>query len=239
MNRPVYTHLLLATLFLLGLFAASGGLVACVPTPTPALPTATPTPVLPTPTPTPALPEGWVEHVAGDLTIWLPEAWEVLDISESDLQTIFADFEKNNPELAKIIGSAEALKGVSIWAFNTDSQAPGFIDNLNIRRTPLNGQPINDTQKDVLEPILAQYAQIGFQVSDSKADLEIGSQPAVRITYTFGMTGGDGKPITAEGQQYIVVTASDLWILSYTAGPGQRVRLEPVIEQSAQSFRAK
>jgi hypothetical protein len=225
--RPLVVILLLA-----------GLLAACTPTPAPVTPTATPPPTA-TPLPVTPTPAGWVQHQTADLTIWLPDTWEVLEVTQADLESIYADFQKNNPELATVIGSAEALKGVSLWAFNTASKSPGFTDNLNIRRTPLGGQQVTDMQKEILDPVLAQYKQLGFNVSDSKGDLKIGDQPAARIAYTFEMAGGDGQPMKAEGQQYVVATATDLWILSFTAGPGQSAALAPVIEQIAQSFRAK
>jgi hypothetical protein len=76
-------------------------------------------------------------------------------------------------------------------------------------------------------------------IGESKADLKIGDQPAAAISYTFPIVAGDGKSISADGRQYLVLTQSDLWILSYTLGPGQAAALAPSVEQSAQSFRAK
>ena len=73
----------------------------------------------------------------------------MLALSQGDLQAVFADFQKTNPELAKIIGSAEALQGVALWAFKTGgADAAGgnatFADNLNIRRSPLGDEKITD-----------------------------------------------------------------------------------------------
>lgn len=219
------------------LLLLAGLLAACTPTPKPVTPTSAPPTATSLPvTPTPA---GWVQHQTAELTIWLPEKWEVLEVTQADLESIFADFQERNPELAGAIGSAEALQGVSLWAFNTASKDPAFTDNLNIRRTPLGGQKVTDMQREILEPVLAQYEQLGFEVSESQGDLKIGDQPAARILYTFAMVGGDGQPVRAEGQQYIIATASDLWILSFTAGPGQSAALTPTIEQIALSFRAK
>ncbi|MCX6032671.1 MAG: hypothetical protein NT169_25720 [Chloroflexi bacterium] len=207
-------------------------LLAACPTPTPT----PPSPTAPAPSPTP---EGWARHETPGLVIWLPKTWEILDTEKSDPQTVFAEFQKNNPQLAAVIGSADALKGVSLWAFNRpDSATATLVDNLNIRRVSLEGQPSTNIQA-VLDQVLIQYRQLGFIISESKADLKIGDQPAAAIRYTFPIIAGDGKSISADGRQYLVLTQSDLWILSYTIGPGQAAALAPVIEQSAQSFRAK
>ena len=83
-------------------------------TPTPIPATATPTAIPATPTP-----DGWVQHQSGDVTISLPRDWDVLELGKADLQTVFAEFQQSNPELAKVIGSADALQGVALWAFRT------------------------------------------------------------------------------------------------------------------------
>jgi hypothetical protein len=124
-------------------------LLAACPGPTPM-----PTPALPTPPPPSPTPEGWIGHETAELTIWLPKTWETLDVEKNDPQALFAGFQKNNPQLAAVIGSADALKGVSLWAFNRPSGASAtFTDNLNIRRAPLEGQPATDIQA-ILDQVL-------------------------------------------------------------------------------------
>ena len=85
-------------------------------------------------------PDGWVLHQSGDVTISLPRDWDVLELGEADLQTVFAGFQRSNPELAKVIGSADALQGVAMWAFKTGAAYAVFVDNLNIRRSAWRGE---------------------------------------------------------------------------------------------------
>lgn len=195
-------------------------------------PTVTPAPQTPTP-------DGWLKHETADLVIWLPKSWEVLKLGQADLNAVFAEFQKTNPQLARLIGSADALQGVSLWAFNRPATADATtVDNLNIRRAPLAGQPTASLQQ-VVEQVLLQYRQLGFTVGETRTDLQIGGQPAARIAFSFPMTGPDGRPTVAENRQYLIVTGTDLWVLSYAASPGQIGVLASVFEQSAQSFRAK
>jgi hypothetical protein len=219
-------------------------LAACPgPTPTPLpLPTQPPPPTLPAPptvaAPSPA-PDDFRVHETARLVIRLPKNWEALDVEKSDLQAVFAEFQKNNPQLAAVVGSADALRGVALWAFSRPAgDGTGFVDNLNIRRVSLAGQPAPSIQA-LLDQVLGQYRQLGFVIGESKADLKIGAQPAAIISYIFPMVGADGKTISADGRQYLVLTTSDLWILSYTLGPGQAALLAPMVEESAQSFRVK
>lgn len=196
----------------------------------------------PTPTATPAptaTPDtGWVEHTTGDMAISLPKEWEVLELGSSDIETLFAEFQRTNPELAKIIGSAEALQGVSLWAFNRTDPDATFVDNLNIRRSALEGQKIEKMQ-DVVDAVVGQYKQIGFEVTQTQADLRVGELPAAQLAYQFEVTGSDGQPAKVTGHQYLVASATDLWILSYSAAPDNDAVLAPIFEKSAMSFRLK
>jgi hypothetical protein len=228
---------------ILGVALITALLLTGCPAPTPATPAA-PTVVPatpPPPTPTTPAPDGWTEHQSGDVTISLPADWEVLALSQGDLQAVFADFQKANPELAKIIGSAEALQGVALWAFKradgVDADAD-FADNLNIRRSPLGGQKITD-MTDVTPAILDQYRKLGFELGATENDLQIGSYPAAHIAFSYPVILSDGASAKLSGDQYLVATPTDLWILSYSAGPGNEDALKPVFEQSAQSFRVK
>jgi hypothetical protein len=198
-------------------------------------------PATPTPTTVPAAPtpDGWTEHQSGDVTISLPADWEVLALSQGDLQAVFADFQKTNPELAKIIGSAEALQGVALWAFKTAGGTDSaFADNLNIRRSPLGGQKITD-MADVTPAILDQYRKLLYESATTETDLQIGGHPAAHIAFSYPVTLPDGTSAKLNGNQYLVATPTDLWILSYSAGPGNEDALKPVFERSAASFRAK
>jgi hypothetical protein len=212
-------------------------LLAGCPAPVPSTPTAVPATPTPTPNPNTPVPAGWTEHPVGDVTIGLPTDWEVLAFSQDDLQTIFADFQKTNPELAKIIGSAEALQGVTLWAFKTGGDT-AFTDNLNIRRSPLSGQKIT-SMSNVTSAILDQYRQLGFEVEATETDRQIGGHPAAHIAYSYPVVLSDGTCAKLNGHQYLIATPTDLWILSYSAGPGHEAALKPVFEQSAESFRAK
>jgi len=230
---------------ILGVALITALLLTGCPAPTPATPAA-PTVVPatpPPPTPTTPAPVGWTEHQSGEVTISLPADWEVLALSQGDLQAVFADFQKTNPELAKIIGSAEALQGVALWAFQgAGDDATGadaaFTDNLNIRRSPLGGQKITD-MTDVTPAILDQYRKLGFELGATETDLQIGGYPAAHIAFSYPVILSDGASAKLSGDQYLVATPTDLWILSYSAGPGNEDALKPVFEQSAQSFRVK
>ncbi len=235
--RTTRTHLLIGLIsLLLALTLAACPGPSPTPTPTGLPPTAAPT-TSPGTAPT-ATPDQWAEHTAGAIRIRLPKDWQVLTLNQGDLQTVFADFKQKNPELAKIIGSADALQGVSLWAFRNVAAGATFVDNLNIRSSPLGGEKI-DRMADVVQAVEAQYAQLGFQIKASKSDLTIGGLPAALLVYSFPLVGADGKTATVTGHQYLIASATDLWVLSYSAAPENEAALAPVFEQSAQSFTVK
>jgi hypothetical protein len=233
-----WTHTAILAVALIAVLLLSGCQPATPAPPTAAPPAPTPTAVPPTPTPS-----GWTEQRSGDVTISLPSDWEVLALSQGDLQAVFANFQKTNPELAKIIGSAEALQGVALWAFKSGGvDAAGgtaaFADNLNIRRSPLGGQKITH-MADVTPAILEQYRQLGVELGATENDLQIGGHPAAHIAFSYPVTLPDGTSAKLSGEQYLIATPTDLWVLSYSAAPGNADTLKPVFEQSAQSFRTK
>jgi hypothetical protein len=230
--RTLLIRILFSSVILIAALLLSG-----CPGPTPVAPTAVPATPTPTPNPGTPVPAGWTEHQVGDVTVWLPTDWEVLAFSQGDLQTIFAGFQKTNPELAKIIGSAEALQGVTLWAFKSGGDT-AFTDNLNIRRSPLGGQKIT-SMADVTSAILDQYRQLGFDVGTTETDRQISGHPAAHLAYSYPVVLSDGTSAKLNGHQYLVATPTDLWILSYSAGPGNEASLKPVFEQSAESFRVK
>ncbi len=211
-------------------------------------PTPTPVPVLPpqptatapavTPLPEATTPAGWVEHQTAQLSIWLPIDWEVLDLSSGDLQAIFALLEQSNPNLARIIGGPENLQGTLFWGIRQMPTTATFADNLNIRRTALNGQQLA-SMAEVVDPVVAQYRGLGFTVIATDLNLTIGGHPAAQIAYRFPFYLLDGGQTSVEGRQYLMATPTDLWILSFSASPDTVTALTPVFERSAQSFRAK
>ena len=229
-HAPILVAALITALLLTGCNPATPA--------TPAMPTVAPATSTPTAVPGTPTPAGWTEHNSGDVTIWLPTDWDVLALSQGNLQTIFAEFQRTNPELAKIIGSAEALQGVTLWAFKSSETAAAFADNLNIRRSPLGDQKIT-SMTDVLPAIVDQYRQLGFELGATETDLQIGGYPAAHIAYSYPVTLPDGTSAKLNGHQYLIATPTDLWVLSYSAAPGNEGAMKPVFEQSAQSFRVK
>lgn len=204
--------------------------------PHPQTPTPTVMPAPPTATIAPSvIPAGWVDYAAGTARIALPADWAVLDLSGGDAAMLFAAFQATNPDLAALIGDVEALRGAALWAYRSTDPVGGFTDSLNIRRF---GSAIADLAA-ALEPIVAQYRQLGFTVNETQTDLQIGGLPAASIAYTLPFTRANGQATTLIGQQYLVAAATETWIISFAASPETAAAMAPVFEESAQTFRVK
>ncbi len=183
--------------------------------------------------PTPDLPAGWVRHQGGDFSVALPEDWQIKEFSQGDSEALFAELQKTNPQMAEVIGSAEQLQGVALWAFAPLAENTDFVDNLNIRRTPLEGQEVGDLE-EVTGVLVDQYRQYNFEDVSAEAGLEIGGHPAAYATYRMPLATADGGQVMIQGHQYLVVTDSDFWILSYSFGPDSTAA--DVHEESGNSF---
>ena len=180
-----------------------------LPTPA-AAPTAPPTP----PHRHPPIPAGWVEHAAASLSIPLPSIGRSLDFSGGDLRRIFADLQAPNPELAAIIGGAEALQGAAFWAFHRRSPR-------RLRRQPEHPPQARSTaavedMQAVVDPVVAQYrsSASGTETPSRPGD----RRPARRVT---SPTACLDRPTAAPAGTAINTwcAAPRPWILSYSAVP--------------------
>lgn len=222
----------LATLLLtIGLLAACPR--PATPTPTPLPPTLAP----PTDTPEPA-PAGWIDHAAGTARLALPADWQVLDLSAGDAAALFASFQASNPDLAALIGNVEALQGAALWAYHSAGPAASFSENVNVRRFDQGTTAAADLAA-AIEPIVAQYRELGFIVTATRTDLQIDSLPAAYIAYTLPFARANGQAMVLHGYQYLIASPTETWILSYAAGSETAAEMAPVFEQSARTFRVK
>lgn len=199
------------------------------PTLKPAAQTATPTPE--------SVPADWLEHEDGSIRIALPRDWQVVDLASDDVQAAFADLKQNHPQMADIIGSPDAMLSAHLWAFGPTGN--GFANNLNIRRSPLGAERITDVQGHVLDLLLRQLGEAGFTEVSSEASLRISGLPAARIRYTLPTANGVEATPTIRGHQYLVLSDSDLWILSYSTILEREALVTTIFEESARSFRLR
>ncbi len=228
---------LLAAAILAGLI----GLSACRPSSTPT-PTAVPSasvaptarsPATPTARPTATgAPEEWVRHIGDAFTIALPRAWQA-----GQPVAAVAELREHNPELARLLDGPESYRVAVFQATDAGSPATGFADNLNVRRIRLDGEgPAN--LADMAGLIAEQYRRLGFDVQAADAGLQAGAYPAARIIYAFAVETGS-ETVMAAGVQYLVATAGDVWLLSYTTTADRLAEVGPTFEQSASSFEAE
>lgn len=232
------------------LTAAALLLAACAPQPTttPLPPTATVAPTatrLPsTPTPPPTLTatsapsptedayRGWQVIDRERFSIRLPAGWQALDLTEQNLKALLADLEQYQAVIGWQLDPAEGSQGLDLAA---QLGADGDVSHsLNIRHTPLGAQRFEDAQA-LLAVLAPQVELLGFKVTEQRADLRTdGGLPMARLSYALLPTM-KGQP-EARGQQYIVLTDTDLWGLTFTAAAGQVTAAPPEFEQAAKSF---
>lgn len=182
---------------------------------------------------------GWQEEANDLLSIDLPPGWRAISLGDADAQTAYESLKQNDARLAGIIGGAAALQDAAFWAFGPEYGE--FVDNLNIRRSPLGAQRVVRIQ-DVVDVLLPEYEKMGLKITSSDAALRVNGFPAARITYTLIMDTVDtmdGKGLEIRGRQVIITTDSDLWILSFSTTPEREAEIAAQFERCAQSFRPK
>ena len=248
-------QILLAAVVVIGLAGACLGRPAAVQSPQAPLPTRTALAAPSTPSPTftsrptlapvasamtstpDSLPNDWIEHEDQSIRISLPRDWQVVDLTSSNVQLAFADLKQKHPQMADIIGSPDVMLSATLWALGPAGNA--LADNLNIRRAPLGAERITDMQGQVLDLLLKQLSVAGFTELSSDASLRIDGLPAARISYTLPLSTEDEAAPTIRGHQYLVLSDSDLWLLSYSTTPEREAEMAPIFEQSARSFQLR
>ena len=180
----------------------------------------------------------WTVHRMEAFSISLPASWQAGKPDAESGAARLSAFQQDNPELAGFLGGAGS-RGHLVFSAQGESNAAGrFADNVNIRRTALEGQG-GAALPEIATTIAAQYRQLGFDVLETATGFEVGEQPSARITYTFGAAGSDGKTESLSGLQLLVAAPDDLWILTYTTTGDRFAALRSIFEESARSFRIK
>jgi hypothetical protein len=185
---------------------------------------------------------GWSLKSNDLLTIAIPPGWSAVELSSEDAQSAFEALKQKDDRLAGIIGGPEALQDAAFWAFGPEpgqeAEGAGFVDNLNIRRTPLGAQRVTDLQP-VLDVLLPQYERMGLEVTSTDTTRRFAGHSAALVTYVLQMGEPDGETFEVRGRQFLIATDSDLWILSLSTTPEREAEVEAELETMANSFLTK
>ena len=201
-------------------------------------PAALPSSVPSTPDPD-QLPAGWTRETNDQLSVAIPPNWRAIELSGQTAQAALEALKQNDARLAGIVGSPEALQSAAFWAFGPEPEPGGqqedFVDNINIRRTPLGAQRLTDMQQ-VIDVLLPEYEKMGLQVTSTDPTLRVNDLPAAQVTYTLSMNAAGEKTFEVRGRQIIVATDTDLWVLSFSTTPEREGSMAAEFETIARSF---
>jgi hypothetical protein len=192
-------------------------------------------PLLPAGTHTPSPTSGWQEVTGASFSLLLPASWTTLELTSSDADAMFHEFELKSKDLAKALGGPEALRGVELWAF-APAQNPAFTDNLNIRRLPLEGQTI-ERMSEVIPAMVDQYEEFSFRIIEADAGRIIDGLQAAYMRLDYELEGANAAMMPVTCHQYLIASEADLWILSFSAGPTAPANTGQVFASIAESFR--
>jgi hypothetical protein len=186
-----------------------------------------------------AIPKGWKTASSATVNIALPAEWAMAKLTGANAQALFDELKKTNPKLANALGSASALQNVEFFAWGPARDGSTFVDNLNIRRISRAGDASTiSAPGDVLGQLSAQYASFGWQVTESKGGMTVAGLPAAYITYEASLKNTAGNKVPWIGQQYLLLTDTDLWVLTFSFGSDSPALTEQVAKGSAGTFRA-
>lgn len=204
--------------------------IATQPPPSPTarlLPTATPAP-----TPTTDAYAGWETVETDLLSIRLPAGWQVMELTEADLAQMLAELEPYQEVIGRRPDPAEGAAGLDLVAV---AEADGDLShNLNIRHMPSGAQRHEDARA-LLGTFAPQMEVLGFTVTEQRADLRTdGGLQMARLSYHLVPTM-KGQ-VEARGEQYYVLTETDVWVLTFTSAGMQVADAAAEFEKSAKTF---
>ncbi|MGE5139938.1 MAG: hypothetical protein ACM3JD_10770 [Rudaea sp.] len=252
--KRVLLLVFIAALFPLGAFVYrflldTPLLVSAGPTVIPALYTLVPgaetaVPV-PTPTNTPmvlVVPNGWTELAVPEqhLAIAVPPRWQQLPVNQQELDASLEVIRKSNPELAAALGArGEELlaSGVKLWAFDFDAASleSKFATNLTITRQMLANPVSFDTYVTVNVSQIEQLSSLQGPVTHVR--ITINNVPAEKVRYKISFQGEDGSSGTSAITQYLIMSRSSAFVLTYATLADELERYAAEFDQSAETFR--
>ena len=235
-----------AALFVLATFAAGcSGTGEASPTAS-ATPEATSSPTL-TPTlalsPSPntvGLPDGWTRVQGDGFSIGLPDAWETIlaaDIADSGAWDQLRDA---NPDAQAVIDQAETAMRtgqVQLFAFDPGPRtvASGFANNVNVIHV---GDPETDDLVTLAEEVaqaVALQVPVDGRIRTSTTTLPGGEAAVLRYRWTINAPGETAFEVAVT--QYLIVTAGDGYIVTFSGLREEERRDGPTWEAMAVSFR--
>jgi hypothetical protein len=179
---------------------------------------------------------GWARVTTPDYEVELPARWEIHPINAKNVAAELQIVAQVSPFFAQSVGGEAGLLRFSLWAFDPAGEPAGFRDSMNVSAIPIEGEPEVDLQA-TLELLKTEYARGGAQVTEGEL-VELGGQPALRVSYSFRAAGLDGEPVAVEGRQYFLLAGENIWILSFLIDPAHLGEAVTMIERSVESFQA-
>lgn len=199
---------------------------------------------LATPVPTSVVvivPNGWTEYAVPEngFALSVPTTWQRLPVKPQELEAALEAVRQSNPELANVLGtngSTLMQNGIKFWAFDLtpDTRQSGFATNVTLTRQTLPNSVSLDTFVSINLNQLQALTTRNSEIVHERVSL--GGVPAERVRYLLALNG-DGAPLTAAINQYLVVNGQAAYVLTYATRTDLIDKYASVFDQSAASLR--
>ena len=181
-----------------------------------------------------SIPEGWKDFSSQTVSLALPSDWTAADLTGDKAQAYYDALAKNNPELAKSLGSASALAGADFWA-----TGPGG-SSAQVRRISREGDTSDVDPLELLQPIIDQFKSNGFEVTKTEGGLTVAGLPAGEFTYQRTVKDVNGNDVVLATKLFLLLTRTDAWMIGYGSyGVGSPPIGDGTADKSVQTFRTK
>ncbi len=172
---------------------------------------------------TPTPPPGWERVKSSSFEIWLPESYEVWDITSENLDAIIEELSSRGPEFVGyipfILQKPDVLKMIAAF--------PQISGNLSIQSMDSGEGWTIDEVVETLE----FYLQTSGKILERELFKHNGCD-AARLVHEFVEFG-----ILEKQVMHLIKEESTLWTVSFTTSAEEFQQLLPEFEQSFKSFR--
>lgn len=182
---------------------------------------------------------GWpiYEVPSEGFALAMPSDWREVEMNPDKFEANFREMLKQNPQLRSMFGDGkqQSTSGVKFFGLEESSTKSGFTTYVNVVRQPCAPWTTLDSATTDLLKQLEAAPVVVKPFNHSRIKLEKGE--GERFQYQVTMQTHAGQPVQISSTQLLVVTETNLYVLSLVVLAGKESQYNETFDKIAQSFR--
>lgn len=186
--------------------------------------------VIPTP------PPGWTPYSRSTFQIALPNSWQEIKLSDTDLKNAITTAQGNNPPLAEQLRTLLDTGQYKAFLLYAVEKKPGVLENVSVARVTLEGGTDLQAYAKAYANALPDVVR-GAKLIDAQMPLRVNGMNAAAFTYDVSLVDGAGNLTTLRGVQYLyVLDSGDAYLITVTGQSDDAAKFTALARQIGTSF---